>query len=880
MYALRFGSTSVVVVIRILALSYCASADYGCDVTSFTVDCFKRGLREVPIAIIPDEVKSLYLGGNLIENIEVLQTIALKKLEYLDLRDNPVAEIPAGAFRNQTTLKVLCITASSIHPSALEEIPNLTTLVISGDRNLVSLPETLVNSMAHQNLFKLEIQNTGLQTIPDKLISGFKMLQILDFSGNFLREAPRFENTANLRELKLKRNFIVRIEFDYVTNITMLDLSFNQLKQLPKNVSHYLPSLTCLDLTSNQLRHSFSLHGLTQLETLILRENFLSFLEYDRLSRLQSFNLKELDLSHNPWVNLSTHELGYFKKLYILKLQNVSSVNLDLSQFNHNLDTLDLSLNCALRGYKLPVKVRIEYLNFSHSCLKTFAAREKNQGVITRTDIQYNELERLDLAASMKTLNASHNNIKVVNITSTWAEIDTLDVGHNNIERTEDVYISGKVIVKNLNFTFNRLFNITQFYVVPYAAQKLWSLFPIKLDFSFNRISSVSARTLLGIPSLAMLKLNNNNLSTLPNGLFANQVHVKKLDVNYNHLTGISQGIFSNLPYLKFLLIANNLVEDLHEIDFNRSKYLNSLDISDNPFTSLPRDFLPGNQKLKRLRLRATSLPCTCSLMNVLNDTIRENTRLKIDGDCYDSSKQDRQNLKALMKITEANRWVCSKGCATLQCNLKDNCSFYDGRLPMNCSCANSINGGWEFEKNKTRLDNDTWEIEPNLYRQYVSGNPSCLQKQTMLVNRSLVFCIDQNCQRMLRKTIATTTNKDGSCFWQCNSSDNGSSLLPEFYLNCINVPQLVQTFCKIPPTVVPTTTVRLETNGNIGLSTTIKSLIGLAVSVAVISAVVLVVYRLKRWKSTNQVATDMFGLTDFDFLDDVSAETLVDNGA
>jgi len=91
MYALRFGSTSVVVVIRILALSYCASADYGCDVTSFTVDCFKRGLREVPIAIIPDDVKSLYLGGNLIENIEVLQTIALKKLEYLDLRDNPVA---------------------------------------------------------------------------------------------------------------------------------------------------------------------------------------------------------------------------------------------------------------------------------------------------------------------------------------------------------------------------------------------------------------------------------------------------------------------------------------------------------------------------------------------------------------------------------------------------------------------------------------------------------------------------------------------------------------------------------------------------------------------------------------------------------------------
>ncbi|XP_061547490.1 toll-like receptor 7 [Phycodurus eques] len=165
----------------------------------------------------------------------------------------------------------------------------------------------------------------------------------LDISRNnifFLHAA--FLNLSELRCLNLSGNAMSQSlngsEFSYLTHLQYLDFSFNRLDLRYATAFQELKNLVILDISSNY--HYFESEGLThmlnftknlkKLKTLRMNHNKISTstnteMESDSLVRLE-FRNNRLDML---WRDGDTRFVNYFKKLFNLKVLDISQNNLN-----------------------------------------------------------------------------------------------------------------------------------------------------------------------------------------------------------------------------------------------------------------------------------------------------------------------------------------------------------------------------------------------------------------------------------------------------------------------------------------------------------------------------------------------------------------------
>jgi small GTP-binding protein len=125
-------------------------------------------------------------------------------------------------------------------------------------------------------------------------------LQVLDLSSNQLSQVPvELGQLTSLQQLDLSSNQLsqVPVELGQLTNLQQLDLNSNQLSQVPVELGQ-LTNLQVLDLRSNQLSQvPVELGQLTNLQVLDLRSNQLSQVPVE-LGQLT--NLQQLYIDDNP----------------------------------------------------------------------------------------------------------------------------------------------------------------------------------------------------------------------------------------------------------------------------------------------------------------------------------------------------------------------------------------------------------------------------------------------------------------------------------------------------------------------------------------------------------------------------------------------------
>lgn len=164
----------------------------------------------------------------------------------------------------------------------------------------------------------LNIRYLSLQNVPN--LSGCASLQILDLSGNWIREIPReIKELTTLKKLNLSDNQIETLpeEFGELTRLSELNLSQNKLQGLPSSlgkckvlhtlnvqknrlqnwpqVMKCLPGLEQLNLSHNQLKEATIEVG-QNLKSLFLNNNQLKRVEFV----VPSFSvLKRLNLANN-----------------------------------------------------------------------------------------------------------------------------------------------------------------------------------------------------------------------------------------------------------------------------------------------------------------------------------------------------------------------------------------------------------------------------------------------------------------------------------------------------------------------------------------------------------------------------------------------------
>lgn len=248
-----------------------------------TLNLSHNRLTIVPFQVFKplQEIELMDLSGNELRSILENFFISNKRLKVLRLGDNKIDKITMSSFYGLTRLEELQLTGNNltyIDRNAFDHLEQLRVLNLRNNQ-LKQFPTTLFYGLT--NLRVLDLSENSYSQLPNGLLSHqLDCLQELYIENNRYLErldnnlVSRHKETINggrrggavallgekaLRELKqvsIRGNPVLvdveKIIFEVMPNVEFLDLSQNQLRQIPKVIGT-LKALKTLNVEDNQL---------------------------------------------------------------------------------------------------------------------------------------------------------------------------------------------------------------------------------------------------------------------------------------------------------------------------------------------------------------------------------------------------------------------------------------------------------------------------------------------------------------------------------------------------------------------------------------------------------------------------------------------------
>ncbi|XP_053324924.1 podocan [Spea bombifrons] len=470
----------------------------------------------------------------------------------VDLKEFPV-DLPE--FTNHLSLQNNQI--QEIPPEDLIRLYKLETLNLQNNR-LASrgIPDDLFEQL--ESLSYLYLANNKLTLAPRFLPSS---LISADFAANYITKIydMTFGHKPNLRSVYLHNNKLTDAGlpgnmFNSSDNVEILIMSSNFLKYVPQNLP---PALYKLHLKNNKLEKippgAFS--HLSDLRELYLQNNLITNEGMDNETFTKLNKLEYLDLSSNNLMHIPS---GLPRNIVILHLEknNIRSISNDVLTQIRNLEYLLLHNNkLRARGIHPDAFSGLKKLHTVH--------------------MYNNMLEKVPagLPRRVKTLMLLHNQIS--------------SISKNDFATT--------YFLEDLNLSYNKIMSST---VHRDAFRKLRLL--KTLELSGNSLKSVPH----GLPkNLEILKLKENEISTIPHDTLAGMTKLKELYLSNNKLkiNSIYTGAWAELSSLQLLDLSGNqlsyvppdLPESLEYLYLQNNRIVT---VSDNAFESTPN--------IKRIFLR------------------------------------------------------------------------------------------------------------------------------------------------------------------------------------------------------------------------------------------------------------------------------------
>uniref|UniRef100_A0A8D3CLM8 Leucine-rich repeat-containing G-protein coupled receptor 4 n=1 Tax=Scophthalmus maximus TaxID=52904 RepID=A0A8D3CLM8_SCOMX len=320
-----------------------------------------------------------------------------------------------------------------------------------------------------------------------------------------------------------------------------LDLSMNNITELPAHVFNNFPYLEELRLAGNDLSfiHPEALSGLHQLKVLMLQNNQLKTVPGAALKNLHALQSLRLDANHITTVpNDSFEGLQQLRHLW-LDDNNLTAIPIGSLRHQANLQALTLALN------------RISY-------------------------IPDNAFANL---TSLVVLHLHNNRIKAIgeNCFAGLLNLETLHLYDNplsfvgasafqNLSDLHSLMLRGASMMQDfpiLTWT-NNLESLTL------SGTKISSTpadLLLKISFQHNHIQQIERDTFQGLSSLRLLDLSRNEIRVIHPDAFLTLTALTNLDLSMNSLTvipttglsALSQLKLSGNPQMKNVLTAKNL---------------------------------------------------------------------------------------------------------------------------------------------------------------------------------------------------------------------------------------------------------------------------------------------------------------------------------
>lgn len=391
------------------------------------------------------------------------------------------------------------------------------------------------------------------------------------------------------------------------TNLTILDLSNNNMARITDGAFQWFPMLEYLSLEQNNIKH-------------LTKGTFLG------LKSLRKLNLQlALAKGHTS----PSPVIDDFSFQPLVKLEYLYMERTSFREITENI------------FYGLP-------------CLRELNLGWSSTGLKIINNTTFASLKGSPL---LQTLNLTGMGIKTLGpgAFSSLENLKMLVLSHNHInQKLMGEEFQGLSSIKEINLSFNQqmiTLTSTSFIHVPTLRTLMLghalspnsemepSLFRLLvnltlLDLSNNNIANIKNGLLDGLHRLSVLKLQHNNLARVwknanPGGpvLFLRDAqNLTVLELDYNGLDEIPTKAFQGLSQLKYLSISGNLLNFLHDSIFDDLRSLRFLWLQKNLLTSVRREtFGVPLSNLTELFMDHNPFDCTCESIlwfhNWLNTT-------------------------------------------------------------------------------------------------------------------------------------------------------------------------------------------------------------------------------------------------------------------
>lgn len=563
-----------------------------------------KGLREAEI---------LDLSFNNLSKLDASHVSDLTKMTWINVSHNALTEITRGTFARNAVLRVLNMSFNNI-----KKIDSNTFRGMRFLRRLY-LHDNMISDVGRgtfgsvTRIGTIDLARNRIKKVDYQMFFQLNYVEIVNLAENEIIEIQKDSfKDLYLTHINISHNRLETIEpksFINCANMTVLDLSHNLIKSIPRNAFDETTYASEWILTHNLLTNISQIPLLNMTGLRVLNASYNNIVDIPKNSFPKLYELHTIDVSHN---NISHIYNAVFQNLLSLRILNLSHNALEKigpSTFGtlHTLLEMDLSNN-YLRDITRGALAKISGLRL--------------------LSMAHNKLERLfQIPISLNHLNLAYNEISEIP-DKTWPTMNSLlsmDLSYNKLrDNLQRGSFAGLLTLQQLNLEANEISEVprdslselgTMQYLylkdnnistLPKAAfGNLPILFEVHLVN--NGLSSVSPRAFDGLLQLLRLNMSNNLLRTIPNDAFHGLVSLRKLDVSYNLLSTLDNK-------------TNGLLDDCLSLE--------EIDLSHNRFSFITKKTFPSNQYI-RYQLRKINL--SYNTMSIVTHDMKFGTKTVTD---------------------------------------------------------------------------------------------------------------------------------------------------------------------------------------------------------------------------------------------------------